>query len=100
MNDWILLTHEEPVDPKRRIIDPHHHLWAAGQRTNPHTYSGGNEPPYLMDDLHADMNGHNFIGSIFSECGIGYRTDGPEHLRSVGETEFVAEQARLALGKG
>jgi predicted TIM-barrel fold metal-dependent hydrolase len=100
MSEWVSLTHEEPVDPKRRIIDTHHHLWAEGQRDNPHTYSGGSEPAYLPQNLHADMNGHNFIGSVFVECGIGYRTDGPKHLRSCGETEFVANQARLAAGKG
>lgn len=100
MTEWIGLTHEEPVDPARRIIDPHHHLWGEGQRSNPNTYSGGNEPAYLPEHLHADMNGHRFIGSVFVECGIGYRSEGPEHLRSVGETEFIAHQASLASGKG
>lgn len=100
MTDWIDLRQEDPLDPKRRIVDSHHHLWDEGQRSNTETYSGGNEPPYLPCHLHADMNGHNFIGSIYVECGIGYRTDGPDHLRSVGETEFVAGQARLAAGKG
>ncbi|MDE2441994.1 MAG: amidohydrolase family protein [Betaproteobacteria bacterium] len=100
MAEWISLTHEAPVDPARRIIDAHHHLWAEGHRKNPNTYSGGNEPAYLPANLHADIGKHNVIGSVFVECGVAYRSDGPDHLRAVGETEFVAEQARLAGGKG
>lgn len=30
---------------------------------------------------------------MFVECRASYRTDGPEHLRPVGETEFVATMA-------
>jgi predicted TIM-barrel fold metal-dependent hydrolase len=100
MSDWVSLTHEEPVDPKRPIIDSHHHIWDDGQRTNPVSYSGGNDPAYLPRHLHADMNGHHFIGSVFVQCSIGYYPDGPEHLRPVGETAFVARQAELAMAKG
>ena len=25
--DWLALNDEEPLEPERRIIDPHHHLW-------------------------------------------------------------------------
>jgi len=71
------------LDPDREIIDPHHHLWPPGGAL-----------PYGLDDLHGDTEaGHRVVGTVFVECGAAYRTDGPEHLRSVGETEFVAEQA-------
>ena len=33
--------------------------------------------------------GHNIRATVFMECGAMYRTDGPEALRCVGETEFV-----------
>lgn len=69
-------------------------------RTNPFSYGGGGEPAYLPRHLHADMGGHNFIGSVFVQCSVAYRTDGPEHLRPVGETAFVARQAALNAGKG
>ena len=36
---------------------------------------------------------------MFVECGASYRTSGPEHLRCIGETEFVAEIA-AASAKG
>jgi L-fuconolactonase len=31
--------------------------------------------------------------TVFVECGAGYRQDGPEHLKPVGETAFVAGSA-------
>jgi predicted TIM-barrel fold metal-dependent hydrolase len=89
-NDWLALVEEEIVDPERPIVDPHHHLW------HDRSVMGG----YLLDDLWADTDsGHNIVETVFLECGAEYRRDGPKHLRPVGETEFVAEQAgRSAQG--
>src|SRR5579864_5617788 len=71
---------QEPIlEPERAIVDPHHHLWPANGRT-----------AYLLDDLRADTgSGHNVQTTVFIECLTGYRQDGPEALRPVGETEFV-----------
>jgi L-fuconolactonase len=95
-SDWIALTREEPLDPKRRIIDAHHHLWGEGQGL-------GGAPAYLSDDLLVDINGHNVVGTVYVECGVSYRREGPEQLRVVGETEFAAafseeEQDALFFG--
>jgi predicted TIM-barrel fold metal-dependent hydrolase len=47
-------------------------------------------PRYLLDELLADLKrGHNVKGTIYMECGAMYRTDGPDALKCVGETEFV-----------
>ena len=80
---WLALTQEEPVDPKRRIVDAHHHLRDdEGHR-------------YLLADLLADTRaGHNVTHTVFVETMASYRTSGPERLRPVGETEYVAAQAR------
>ena len=88
--DWTALTPEEPLDPKRRIIDAHHHLWGEGEGL-------GGAPAYLSNDLLADINGHNVVGTVYVECGAGYRSAGPEELRSIGETEFAAAQARISV---
>jgi L-fuconolactonase len=88
--DRIALTREEPLDPKRRIIDAHHHLWGEGEGLHGAT-------AYLSDDLLADINGHNVVGTVYVESGAGYRNAGPEELRSVGETEFAAAQARISM---
>jgi L-fuconolactonase len=85
--EWVSLTQEAPVDPGRRIIDAHHHLWSEGQGL-------GGAPAYQSEHLLADMNGHNVVGSVYVECDVAYRPDGPEHLRPVGETEFALVEAR------
>lgn len=85
------MSDESIVEPDRRIIDPHHHLW-RGSRL------GGD---YLLADLHGDTgSGHNIVKTVFVECGAEYRQDGPEHMRPLGETEFVVEQARLSENSG
>lgn len=44
----------------------------------------------MADELRADTgSGHNVVATVFVECMSGYRPDGPEELRPVGETEFV-----------
>ena len=78
---------EQPLDPERPIIDPHLHLWdiiPGGAVMN----KGGR---FLFDELrHAvDASGHNITHSVFVECRQMYRADGPEELRSLGETEFA-----------
>lgn len=67
------------------IIDPHHHLW-------PGAHVGGED--YLLDQLRADTaTTEGVVATVFMECGVGYRPDGPKHLRPVGEVEFVASVA-------
>ena len=86
---WLAQVTEPPIDPRRRIVDPHHHLWRNPERGD-----------YLLADLWADTgSGHNVEKTVFVECRASYRTDGPEHLKCVGESEFVAGIA-AASAKG
>lgn len=79
---WLAQVEEEILDPDREIIDPHHHLWRR---------EGFD---YLLSDLRADTgSGHRVTATVFVECRAEYRTTGPEQLRCVGETEFVAAVA-------
>ncbi len=80
---WLDLGHEAPLDPQMPVIDPHHHLWDRGGHT------------YLGPQFAADASGHNVVATVYVECLSHYRSRGPEYLRPVGETEFVA-QSRLA----
>lgn len=85
---WLAQVEEDVVDPGREIIDPHHHLWDQDGLT------------YTLKQLHADTgSGHNITKTIFIECGASYRPDGPEHLKPVGETEFVALNASRSAEK-
>jgi L-fuconolactonase len=84
-NEWLNQHREDVVDPAREIVDPHHHLWPK-----PHL-------SYDLEELLADTgDGHNVVQTVFMECGAAYRTDGPEPLRPVGETEFVTAAAERA----
>jgi L-fuconolactonase len=68
-----------PLDAVERICDAHHHLWDR------------EDSYYVVDDLMADLASVPAIeATVFVECSAWYREDGPEHLRSVGETEWVA----------
>ncbi len=90
-NDWLDQVREAAIDPQRPIIDPHHHLW---------TEAGG-RVPYLLADLWADTgSGHRIEKTVFIECRASYRDDGPEQLKPIGETEFVARIARASREGG
>jgi L-fuconolactonase len=83
---WLAQQPPEPIlDPDLPIIDPHHHLWQRpGHR-------------YLLDEFLADVRtGHNVIATVFEECHAMYRASGPEEMRPVGETEFVAGMAAMS----
>jgi L-fuconolactonase len=77
--DWLDKRHEEIIEPALPIIDPHHHLWdRPGYR-------------YLFPELLADVgSGHNIRLTCFEQAREMYRADGPEELKSLGETEFVS----------
>ena len=77
--DWLSLRQEPALDPGVPIVDPHHHLWDRGG----HTYL----PKQFVTDA---GGGHDLRSTVVVECLSRYREDGPEHLRPVGETAYVA----------
>jgi predicted TIM-barrel fold metal-dependent hydrolase len=86
---WLARHREEIIEPDLPIVDPHHHLWSRP----------GNA--YLFPELLADLtSGHNLRATVFEECGSMYRADGPEELRSLGETEFVTGVAAMSASGG
>ena len=85
----------EIVDPGREIVEPHHHLWPHARMPEDWPGSGGGPNGYRLEELYADLcTGHNVVQTVFAQCGAHYRTEGPEHVRPVGETEWVARIAR------
>src|SRR5260370_33426420 len=86
--DWLALRKEEVIDPRRPIVDPHHHLWdRGGQR-------------YLIEEMAADIgSGHNIVATVYVEARSMDRAIGPETLRPVGEVE-VADAAASMVGEG
>jgi len=89
-NEWLAKAlPEEIIDPAQEIVDTHHHLWdLSGFR-------------YLLDEYVADLRtGHNIVATVYNECRIMYRADGPEHLASVGEVDFVSGIAAASESGG
>ena len=84
--DWLVRAAPEPiVEPELPIVDTHHHLWERPDHR------------YLLHEFLDDVRtGHNVIASVFIECHSMYRATGPEEMRPVGETEFVAGQAAMS----
>ncbi len=86
--EWLASGTEAAIEPEMPIIDAHHHFY---------------ERPgwiYLLDDYLADArSGHNITASVFMQGLTRYRQSGPEELRPVGETEYVAN-AVAALPAG
>ena len=81
---WHDLVQEEILDPDRPIVDPHHHLWEKQSMWG----------IYTLEDLWKDTgSGHNIEKTVFIDCHSSYRTEGPDHLKPIGETEYVAAAA-------
>ena len=85
-DEWLAKQPPEPIlEPDLPIIDTHHHLWErAGHRYLLHEF---------LDDL---RTGHNVVATVFLECEAMYRARGPEEMRPVGQTEFVAGIAAMS----
>jgi L-fuconolactonase len=83
---WLARQSPEPIlEPALPIIDTHHHLWHRPDHR------------YLLDELLADLGtGHTVVATVFLECHAMYRASGPEAMRPVGETEFVAGIAAMS----
>lgn len=81
---WLAKGTEEAIEPELEIVDPHHHMWDTETRYG----------RYELDDLRLDTEaGHNVVETVFIDCGANYRPDGPEPMRPVGETEYIAGRA-------
>src|SRR6202158_4338269 len=87
--DWLALRKEEIIDPRRPIVDPHHHLWdRGGQR-------------YLIEEMAGDIaSGHNVIATVYVEARSMYRAGARHPLRPVGEVEFANGVAAMAASGG
>jgi predicted TIM-barrel fold metal-dependent hydrolase len=84
---------EEILEPDLVICDPHHHLWDDTHDTYHYRY--------MTEELRADTgSGHLIDKTVFVQCRSGYRSEGPEQFRCVGEPEFVvaAEPSGFVAG--
>jgi L-fuconolactonase len=80
-SEWLAQVSEEVIAPDLEIIDSHHHLMAWPIH-------------YDIGQTLEDFTGHRVQATIHVEAHGHYKEGGPEHLRSVGETQYIVEQAR------
>ena len=87
---WLGRRPAEPaLEPDLPIVDAHHHLWQRPDQT------------YLLPEFLADLGtGHTVTASVFIQCHAMHRAAGPEPMRPVGETEFVAGIAAMSDSGG
>lgn len=79
---------EAAIEPGLPIVDAHHHLYGAS----------GDKSFYRGEDLIADICDLNVLGTVYVEAyHAGWRTDGPEALRSLGEVERIVSASRQPL---
>jgi len=87
--DWLAQYSEEIIDPKRPIVDPHHHLWDRGGLR------------YMIEEMSDDIaSGHNILATVYVDCRSMYRARGPEAFRPLGEVEFANGVAAMAVSGG
>jgi predicted TIM-barrel fold metal-dependent hydrolase len=87
--DWLAQHQEEIIDPKRPIVDAHHHLWERGGER------------YMVEEITQDIaSGHNIVATVYVDCRSMYRAGGPEALRPVGEVEFANGVAAMSASGG
>jgi predicted TIM-barrel fold metal-dependent hydrolase len=84
--EWLQRRREEILDPLLAIVDAHHHFYDRPGWS------------YLDKDYLADVrSGHAVRASVYMQALTRYRSTGPEALKPVGETDYVAEATdRLA----
>jgi len=71
---------EEIIESELLICDSHHHLWDYP------------DSRYLVDEFLSDVSGgHKVCKTVYVECRHGWRKNGPEAMRPVGEVEYVEQ---------
>lgn len=80
---------EPALEPALPIVDPHHHLFNT--QAQPLFYR--------REDLEQDLaSGHHVLGTVYvAAYGAGWRADGPQALRSVGEVERIVQLSAQPL---
>jgi L-fuconolactonase len=79
---WLALGKEERLAPEIEIVDAHMHLWDFS------------DPPYYAESYIRDAQSAGISASVYVDCTMEYRENGPTALAPVGEVEFASAQAK------
>jgi predicted TIM-barrel fold metal-dependent hydrolase len=81
---WLALSDEARIEPDIDIVDSHFHLWDFS------------DPAYYSDAYIRDAKSAGILSSVYVDCTMAYREDGPAELEPVGEVEFANAQAKMS----
>ena len=81
---WLALSSETRIEPDIDIVDSHVHLWDFS------------DPNYFADSYIRDAKSAGISSSVYVDCTMAYREDGPVELEPVGEVEFAYAQANTS----
>lgn len=99
--NWWALRPEVPIEPEWEFVDTHCHLWMSRDLPDPSAARPWlRTSQYLVDEFLRDTTDLSLSEFVYVECGSGYLSEGPEHLRPVGETAFARELAQTLNGQG
>jgi L-fuconolactonase len=93
-NEWRDQVKEEAIEPSLPIVDAHHHVWRDAA-LDPYEHW---DAEWLYRDKAG--SGHNIVATIFVDSHTAYRTDGPETMRVLGETEYAESVANESERRG
>lgn len=77
---WLALGAESPIAPELDVVDAHIHLWDFC------------DPAYFAADYERDAVAAGVSASVYVDCTMAYREEGPIALEPVGEVDFVSTQ--------
>lgn len=83
LEDWLTsVPAPAALEPDLPIVDCHHHLYGKAEDLH----------HYPIESLARDLrSGHRILGTVYVEAyDFGWRQDGPDELKSVGEVELVS----------
>ena len=83
---WLARGAEPAVGPVIDIVDSHIHLWDFS------------DPAYFVESYTRDAVSAGISASVYVDCTMAYREDGPVELEPVGEVAFARAQAEAAPG--
>jgi L-fuconolactonase len=81
---WLALSSEARIEPDIDIVDSHFHLWDFS------------EPAYYSNAYIEDAKSAGIASSVYVDCTMAYREDGPVELEPVGEVEFAHAEAQTS----
>ena len=99
--EWWNRRRESIVEPDWEVVDAHLHLWDERDFPDPQDADTPLQTSrYLLDEYLRDAgSGHKVAQCVYIDCGSSYYTDGPAHLRPVGETAYAADLAGRMAGR-